>query len=225
MSGNLCIGKTCALSCQPIVNKLGEGDLSSLTKKTCFYSSMKKSLVLVLLLCGSTSMTLRAQTSSSQSAYQAVQLELEPAIDLQFTNTNSSTGNTLNLPFNSVNQYTNGVTSTTQEIKVRSNKNFKISVQADASNFMFSGSQGVTASNMPVSNILFLSVTNNNTGGTIPSTFNNTYQSLTATSQDIVINGQQGGDQRLAFSYKAIPDLNYPAGLYSVGVIYTATQP
>lgn len=165
----------------------------------------------------------QAQNASS-TASQTIQLVLHPTIDLQFTNSGNGNGSTINMAFNTMGQYSSGVISGTQELAVRSNKNFKISVQTDAATFAYTGN--LAAGNpMPVNNTLFMAVTSNTTGGAVTSGFNNNYTTLSSSNQDLVLNGIQGEDKKLVVAYKAKPDLGYPAGTYSVGVIYTATQP
>ncbi|RYZ51282.1 MAG: hypothetical protein EOP49_12095 [Sphingobacteriales bacterium] len=183
---------------------------------------MRKFAFTVLVLSSLWATSSRAQNASA-SASQTVRLTLAPVIAFKFTATGSAEGNLVNLDFNNVNQFTNGVVSQDQELSIISNKTFKVSVQTDAASFSYNGNNGNTA--MPVDNTLFVSVKNNNTGGAVASGFNNSYQSLNAGSQDLLLNGQQGADQRIVLAYKAKPGLNYPSGSYSVGVIYTATQP
>lgn len=183
---------------------------------------MLKIIFVIAFFCCASVTTLQAQNSSA-SASQTIQLILYPTIDLKFTNTNTATGATVNMAFSNNAAYRSGVISGTQELQIRSNKNFKISVQADASNFAYSGNQNETT--MPVNNTLFMAVTNNSTGGSVASAFNNSYNSLSSSSQELILNGHLGDDQKMVLAYKAKPDMSYPAGVYSVGVIYTATQP
>lgn len=156
--------------------------------------------------------------SSSSSAAQNVKLQLEPAIEI--TNITSTD---VNIGFNTVNHYVNGVQSNDQEFKVKSNQDFVITVKTDANSFSYSGTT-FPAPVMPVDNILFLSVTNNNTGGSKSALFNSGYSSLSANPKQLLLNCKNGGNRRFAVNYKAVPSTSYPAGLYSVGVIYTATQ-
>ncbi len=162
--------------------------------------------------------------NASGSATQTVVLDLAPVIGLKFTSTNSTTGEMVSMNFNTAAQYQNGIVSNDQELSVSSNKAFKVSVQTDANNFSYSGisSQNPT---MPVSNTLFVAIKNNQTGGAVTSDFDNNFHSLNSTTQDILMNGHQGGDKKFTVNYKAVPTLAYATGSYSVGVIYTATQP
>jgi len=184
---------------------------------------MNKNLSLFLINC------LLAGTISAQEidgnvgqTSQTVQLNLSPVIGIKFSNTNSSSGSLINMNFQNIAQMNEGLISGEQELIIQSNKNFKISVQTDASNFNYLGDGNA---NLPVQNTLFLAIKGNTTGGAIPSNFNNNFQSLSNNSQDVVLDANQGSDQRISFNYKAKPGLNHPAGSYTVGVIYTATQP
>jgi hypothetical protein len=167
--------------------------------------------------------TISAKAQSRASASQTIQLVLNPIIDIKLSEVDADQGAMVTMPFNTVHQYKDGVFSGTQELEVRSNKNFKISVQTDASNFQYSGASNGTS--MPVDNTLFMSVVDNNTGGRVNGSFDNSYHSLSAAAQDVILNGRNGEEKRLALAYMAKPDMSYPSGLYSVGVIYTATQP
>lgn len=77
---------------------------------------------------------------------------------------------------------------------------------------------------MNVSNVLFLKVTNNNTGGSVSSSFNNKFRTLSSSNQTLVNNATPGGNNTFNVQYKANPGYNFPAGTYSVNVVYTATQ-
>lgn len=173
---------------------------------------MKK---IILIAASLVSFTLAANAQSANTT-QTVQLSLSNALEISFTGTNG--GATVNMPFTTVADYASGIESGAQELKVRSNRNFKVDVKTASGTF--TGGSG----NMPVQGVLALAVTANTTGGTTNATFNNTYASLNAGNQDIIINGSKGGDQRFSVKYKATPGFAYPAGTYTVDVIYTATQ-
>lgn len=175
---------------------------------------MKQLLSIILVL--STIQASFAQTASS-SASQTIKISIEPIIKITALSEN------VNIGFNNIGQYNNGVESSNNKFKIQSNKNFVVSVRTDASSFSYSGN---TYPNpvMPVSNILHLAVASNNTGGNIANSFES-YKSLSNTPQDILLNCKNGGDQVFAVNYKATPGTNYPAGDYMIGVVYTATQP
>lgn len=154
----------------------------------------------------------------TSSISQTIRLELAAAIEI--TSVNAST---INMKFENATQYMNGIQSGSQQFKVRSNKDFIVSVNTDAAYFTYSGPSSNNRS-MPVNNILFMEVYDNNTGGNTVEEFTN-YNSLTNTPKNLIVNGASGGDQTFAVNYKARPDMNYAAGQYMVGVVYTATQP
>ncbi len=166
-----------------------------------------------------------AQNSNqSANASQTVKLQLSNAIEITFTGNGNSIGSDVTIPFNSVNDYANGVESNDQQLKVRSNKDFDVTVKANAASFTYSGNT-TPAPTMPVQNVLNLKVTGNNTGGAIASPFSSTaYASLTAADQDLIEGGSRGGNQTFDIKYKATPGFAYPAGVYAVDVVYTATQ-
>ena len=158
----------------------------------------------------------RAQTSGT--ATQTVNLDLNPTIDISAVN-----AGTVQLQFQNVQHMQQGVTSGANEFRVRSNKTFVISVQSAATYFSYSGS-ALPAPSMPVANTLFLTVAQNNTGGSVNNTFLG-YNTLSVTSQNLLTNCPIGPDQRFTVTYKATPGLQFPAGTYTTDILYTATQP
>jgi len=182
---------------------------------------MLKAILFIALLLTLTASAF-AQQQSSASASQTIRMVLQPIIDIDFGDA-AHNGAPVNLAFNDHSNLNNGVTSAGQELRIRSNKEFKVSVQTDASSFSYNGPANAPV--MSVSDILSVSVTGNNTGGLVASAFDNNYSPLSPTSQDILMDGQRGGEQKFTVAYKAKPGYRYPAGTYSVGVVYTATQP
>lgn len=181
---------------------------------------MKKYLTILALLA--TGISAFAQTPEEASATQTTNLSLTDAIELTFVGTGSETGASVTLAFNSINKYANGVQSSSQSLKVRSNKRFNIAVKANDANFTYSGSES-PAPVMPVSSVLDVRVSSNSTGGSIPSGFSS-FKDVTTTTQNIITNGGNGGNQRFSVRYRATPGFNYPAGNYTIDVVYTATQ-
>lgn len=182
---------------------------------------MKKYFTLIFVLGNSLSAFSQNQ---SGSASQPVQLILSKVIDLKFAETSSSQGPVVNMNFQDLNAYSRGVISGMQELEVYSNDDFKISIQTDAPNFVYHGMENPSKL-LPVNNTLFISVADHTTGGLVNAAFDKNYQTLSQSSQDLILNGTRGAGKKLVVSYKAKPELGYPAGVYSVGVIYTATQP
>ncbi|MCB0700871.1 MAG: hypothetical protein KDC11_13515, partial [Chitinophagaceae bacterium] len=63
------------------------------------------------------------------------------------------------------------------------------------------------------------------TGGSIANPFSNSaYATLSSSDQDLITTADRGGNQTFSVKYKATPGFAYPAGTYSVDVVYTATQ-
>ena len=172
--------------------------------------------ILIIALVVTITQNAQAQSTTS-SASQTVKLIIEPIIKITALSEN------VNIGFNSISQYSSGVTSSNNSFKVQSNKNFVVNVRTDASAFSYSGST-YPSPTMPVNNILHLAVASNNTGGTVANSFDS-YRSLSNTPQDLLLNCKNGGDQIFAVNYKATPGTQYPAGDYVIGVVYTATQP
>ena len=162
--------------------------------------------------------------NASATATQSVSLSLTNAIAITFTGSGTATGGAVTIPFATVADYTNGVASSAQQLKVQSNKNFSVTVNANAANFTYTGST-TPAPTMPVSGVLALEVTANATGGSIASPFSaSSYSTLTSTAQNLLNTCTYGGNQTFSVQYNATPGFAYPAGTYATSVVYTATQ-
>ena len=99
-----------------------------------------------------------------------------------------------------------------------------VAVKANATNFSYTGNTS-PAPQMPVSGVLGIKVTANGTGGSIANPFSNSaYATLSGSDQDLITTADRGGNQTFSVKYKATPGFAYPAGTYSVDVVYTATQ-
>lgn len=184
---------------------------------------MKKIIVLISAAFIATTSLAQDQSNQVGTARQTSKLVMSNAIEITFSSTGTNTGNTVALAFNSVNDYANGVESSTYQVKVRSNKKFRVQAKTSSSRFTYSGNT-TPAPQMNVNNILFLKVTGNNTGGTVSGNFNNKYRTMKSSNQTIVNNATPGGDNTFNVQYKADPKYNFPAGTYAVNVVYTATQ-
>ena len=181
-----------------------------------------KKIILIAASLVSFGFAANAQNATG-TATQTVNLALSNALEITFTGSATNVGATVALPFTTVNDYANGVESGTQELKVRSNKNFTINVKASAANFTTTTGGVTSASSMPVSGVLNLLVASNNTAGTISNGFGS-FTTLTSSPQDLITNASKGGNQTFSVKYKATPGFAYPAATYSTDVIYTATQ-
>lgn len=181
---------------------------------------MKNAIITLVLIAGGC-FAVKAQVSSS--ANQNTALSLSNAIAITFASNGSSSGSSVNMPFSTVNDFANGVTSSAQSLNVQSNKPFNVSVNTTGFWFSYSGS----GSNpfMWISSVLGVQVVANNTGGTIASSYNNNYGSLSYFNQTLLSSCSNGGNQSFNVQYKANPGFSFPAGTYTANVVYTATQP
>ena len=185
---------------------------------------MKKFIAIAVFASIGFAANAQNQNNQTSSASQTVNLSLSNAIEITFTGNNSAEGADVTIPFTSVNDYANGVESGAQELKVRSNKNFSVAVKANNANFSYAGNT-TPAPVMPVSGVLGVKVTANGTGGSIAAPFSAAnYATLTSANQNLISAGSRGGNQTFSVKYKATPGFAYPAGTYSVDVVYTATQ-
>ncbi|MGN6568412.1 MAG: hypothetical protein ACTHJ0_10690, partial [Flavipsychrobacter sp.] len=99
---------------------------------------MKKIVIIAAAFLGFASAA-NAQ-SASATATQQVNLNLTNAIAITFTGSGTSTGGAVSMPFTTVSDYSTGVTSAAQQLKVQSNKNFTVTVNTNAANFTYTGS-------------------------------------------------------------------------------------
>ena len=193
-------------------------------------SEMKKSILPVFLMIFSIvalialSIVASAQTNASSTAQQTVELGLSNTIDITFTGSGTATGGTVTLPFTTVTDYANGVESAAQQLKVRSNKIFNVTVAASAANFSVTNNGTTSVSTMPVAGVLDLMVSSNQAGGTISSGYSAYGGGLSTAAASILTGASNGNNQTFSVKYKATPGFAYPAGVYAVDVIYTATQ-
>jgi hypothetical protein len=192
----------------------------SIKKQT---TNMKKIIVVAAALL-SLSTAASAQTNASGTAQQTLELGLTNALSLVFTGSGTTTGTTVNLPFTSVNDYSNGVESAPQQLKVQSNKPFNVTVAASATNFSVTNGSTTTTSTMPVAGVLDVKVDANQTGGTVGTGYSTYGAGLSTSASSIINGGSFGNNQTFDVKYKATPGFAYPAGVYAVDVIYTATQ-
>ena len=193
-------------------------------------SEMKKSILPVFLMIFSIvalialSIVASAQTNASSTAQQTVELGLSNTIDITFTGSGTATGGTVTLPFSTVTDYANGVESAAQQLKVRSNKIFNVTVAASAANFSVTNNGTTSVSTMPVAGVLDLMVSANQAGGTIAPGYSAYGGGLSTAAASILTGASNGNNQTFSVKYKATPGFAYPAGVYAVDVVYTATQ-
>lgn len=182
---------------------------------------MKKIIAILALVLGGT-MLAKAQNANS-SASQTIQLELTDAVEIGFVATGNSTGSVVNMGFNNVNDYSNGVESAEYQMRVRSNVDFDVRMEASSDYFTYSGST-LNPPSMRVKDILDMMVLNNNTGGTITSGYHQ-YKHINGDDDKKIINqGDRGGNQTFAVKYRATPGFAFPAGTYTTDIIYAVTK-
>ena len=164
-----------------------------------------------------------AQYGSATQASQATKLALSDVIEIVFSETGTETGAPVLMPFTSANDFKKGVTVADQELRVRANTNFKVSLKYDMSTFSYAGNEAVNASLLE--DALGVMVTSNTTGGQVAAPYSNAeYAPIGAADQNLLVNGVSGGNQRFAVKYKCKPKQVLPVGDYYINVVYTATK-
>lgn len=180
---------------------------------------MPKAILLLLLtiITGN----IYAQNNGS-SGVQSTSLDMSNALELTFTSTNNS----IDIEFNSLNDMLNGVETAKHEIRVRSNKKFKVTVKPSSNTMTYSG-PSLIGSLLKCSNVMKIQVADNKTGGTQPFTARVLgWQSFSAWGFPVTLltNCKPGGNQTFTVKYKATPGINCVAGTYTTEMVYTATQ-
>jgi hypothetical protein len=178
---------------------------------------------ITILLTGLIASTAIAQKGTNATASQPTTFALSDVIEIVFADVNATTGNTVFMPFNTSRDFKNGVTFTDQELRVRANTAFKVSLKYDLSTFHYIGEEKVSADLLQ--DALGVMVTKNNTGGQVVAPFNSSdYATIQSSDRDLLINGLSGGNQRFAVKYKCAPKQTLPVGNYFINVVYTATK-
>ena len=181
---------------------------------------MKKIFTIIFVLFAFVNATVAQTTTATQT----ITLTIVNSIGITFSGSGTSTGTAVTIPFATVSDYANGITSAAQAMVVQSNTRFAVTVKANAANFTYTGSV-TPAPTMPVSGVLAIIVPANGTGGSIVSPFStSTYSTLTSTAQNLLTACTNGASQTFSVQYKATPGFTYPGGTYTTSVIYTATQ-
>lgn len=183
---------------------------------------MKKFTLILAFLAVAACSAYGQEHNEVGTATQSTSLVMSNAIDITFNSNGTATGDAVNLTFDDINDYANGVESSLIELKVRSNKKFHVWAKTGSSRFSYNGSTS-TDPRMSV-NKLAIKVVNNNTGGTVPNSVNNKYSNMSTSNKKLIDKGTAGGANTFAIQYKADPGYEFPAGTYTVSVIYTATQ-
>lgn len=175
-----------------------------------------KYLFLTLYLTGAT--ILCAQAQATAVAGQTLNITLNDVIDIKFVATQQNAGSALQMTFSSPDDYYNGVESAPQQLRVRTNKGFTVSVRttdATANN----AQQGQTPS------FIYIKVPENSTGGSITPSFSSSgYKNVTRADLALLKDCTKGGNQTFTVQYKAMPGFMISPGVYMIDVIFTATR-
>ncbi|MBL7720102.1 MAG: hypothetical protein JNL72_14795 [Flavipsychrobacter sp.] len=182
---------------------------------------MKRIITIVLISLAATKAM--AQYGTGAGASQSASMALSDVIEIIFTETGSVEGSTVFMPFTSSQDFKNGVTVRDQELRVRANTAFKVSLKYDMNTFTYVGNEKVSPDLLK--DALGVKVTQNNTGGQVAAPFSQAdYAPIATADRDLVVNGESGGNQRFAVKYKCAPKKALPVGSYFVNVVYTATK-
>lgn len=180
---------------------------------------MKKVTIIISLLL--TAWAGKAQNANGIGEQNA-NLEMSNALEISFT----SNTNAVNMEFTSLNDMVNGIETATHEIKVRSNKKFRVTVKPASNTFTYSG-LALIGSLLQVSSVMKIQVGNNNTGGDRPwlaQIFG--WQSFSSLGLPVTLltDCDAGGNQTFTVKYKATPGISVTSGNYTAEMVYTATQ-
>lgn len=175
-------------------------------------------LIIALFVAG---FLLIAIGATAQTGRQQVKLDLADVIELSFIN---GGGGTQSVTFSNSADLINGKETITQDLRVRSNKKFKIAVSTSNDEFTYSGSANRNTI-IPVNTGLKVSVTANNTGGNMTLSALLGWLGLSIGNGTTLLTGCDAGDnQTFTVKYKATPGILAAPGNYTADVIFTATQ-
>lgn len=181
-----------------------------------------KKILLIIVITTFISGVAYAQ-NSSQAAEQSANLALSNSLEITYVETGNNNGNEAVMKFKDKNDFVNGVMSLDQELRVRSNKNFKIAVKCDGNSFAYVGND--KNNHNPIkNNFISAKVTANHTGGNVTQAFKTGFGPLSDVDQDLLVDGESGDDQTFKIMYKCAPGFGLPSGIYSMNVVFTATQ-
>lgn len=160
-----------------------------------------------------------AAQSAGANAVQQVQLDLHNAIELSWVNNNA-----VQLSFRNTTDFEKGVVSEPQQLRVCSQQKFDITIRATAPHFTYNGASTPQPA-MPVDGVLSIRVLQNTTCGTVAAPFSlRNYHTIKSSDANLIINGESCSAENISVVYHAVPGFTYPPGVYTVDVIYTATQ-
>ena len=176
-------------------------------------------IIVICAICIATAFSAVAQNAST-TAVQTMNLALSDAIELSFVNG----GGTINTTFSTASELISGKETATQDLRVRSNKKFKVAVNTTSSNFSYSGSAN-SNNVIPVSTGFKVMVTANHTGGYMTLSALLGWVGLTCGSSTSLLTACNAGDnQTFSVKYKTTPGILAAPGTYTADVVFTATQ-
>jgi hypothetical protein len=182
---------------------------------------MKKTFLLILAITGHC--IVNAQTNAAVSASQTAILSLGTVVQISAFGGGSGNTSTVTMPISASNDLASGIESPEFTLAINSTAGFDVKAKANTEYFSYTGTATFPPS-MRVSDVLALKVSNNSTSATITGGHEQ-YQPLSgSTESPILVNGAGGSNQVLGVKYKSTPGYNYPAGVYTVDIVYTITQ-
>lgn len=181
--------------------------------------TQSRSIISVLLILIMLVITVKANAQNASGAgTQTTNLVMADAIELTFIN---GAGGTQTANMTTVNEMVNGVELDDQDMRVRSNKPFKVTVAPATTNFVYTGA--ATSNNIiPAGTGFKIKVSNNNTGGNSVGGWTALAGVLIPTT--ILDNGDAGGNQTFTIKYKTLGGAVMAPGTYTLNIVYTATQ-
>lgn len=178
--------------------------------------------ITILAVLAFLSVAAQGQQTTANSAVQSTNLALSNALEISFTGNSGI----VDIDFASLNDLVNGVETASHQIKVSSNKKYKVTVRPASDNFTYAGSS-LLGSLLKVSTVMKIKVEDNNTGGDRPWLAQILgWQSFSVLGLPVTLltDCDAGNNQTFTVKYKATPGINCVAGNYNADMVYTATQ-
>lgn len=174
-----------------------------------------------LLLCSNSMYAQNPSGASSQSVVLAMSDVLSSG---GFSNSGGGSGGsaTVNFPLSGASALSQGIESSEIQMAMQCNAAYDVSISASSTSFSYNGTSTFPVT-MNVRDVLSISITGNNTGGTISNGFSQ-FQFIDGTNAKLAIASGQPGVSTFSFKYKALPGFSYPAGIYTTNIVFTIVK-
>ncbi len=182
--------------------------------KVEFLTILKKLACCIALAIGSYSASYGQEYAAAGT--QRTNLAVGDIIAIGLVN---SSGDFITMFFPEQKDLVNGLETPKQNLVVKSNQHFKVTLTTTTGAFKYNG-VGNPQNAVPLDGIIKVKVEDNQTGGQALTDYN----AVSLYPVTLISNGTYGDNQAFTVRFKATPGLQLPSGVYEVNVVYTATS-